>query len=71
MPEEMVRHIQFDDSIRPHQKSLFRPVYDRRGLRLAIVLGNEALSGICPYAARNNCIIVISGWERDVDSIPQ
>jgi hypothetical protein len=53
--EEMGRHIQFDDSIRPHPKSLFTPVYDRRGLRLAIVLGNEALSGMCPHAARNNC----------------
>jgi len=55
LTEEMVRHIDFDDSITPHPKSLFRPVYDRRGLRLAIVLGNEAPSGICPYAARNNC----------------
>jgi hypothetical protein len=53
--EEKVRHIQFDDSIQPHPKSLFRPVYDRRGLRLAIVLGNESLSGMCPYAAGNNC----------------
>jgi hypothetical protein len=53
--EEKVRHIQFDDSLQPHPKSLFRPVYDRRGLRLAIVLGNEAPSGMCPYAAGNNC----------------
>jgi len=47
--------MQFDDSIRPQPTSLFSPAYDRRGLRLAIVLGNEAPSGICPYAARNNC----------------
>jgi hypothetical protein len=39
----------------PPPESLFKPVYDRRGLRLAIVLGNEAPSGICPYAAKNLC----------------
>lgn len=55
MTEKMVRHIRIDRSIRPYAKSLFRPVYDRRGLRLAIVLGNDAPSGICPYAARNLC----------------
>ncbi len=42
-------------SIQPPAESLFKPVYDRRGLRLAIVLGNEAPSGICPYAAKNLC----------------
>lgn len=55
MTEETVRHIQLDRSMRPNPESLFKPVYDRRGLRLAIVLGNEAPSGICPYAARNCC----------------
>ena len=42
-------------SILPPPESLFKPVYDRRGVRLAIVLGNEAPSGICPYAAKNLC----------------
>ncbi len=51
----MAHHNQTDPSIRPPRESLFRPVYDRRGLRLAMVLGNEAPSGICPYAARNFC----------------
>jgi len=55
MTGEMVRHLQIDGSIRPHPESLFKPVYDRRVLRLAIVLGNEAPSGICPYAAKNLC----------------
>jgi hypothetical protein len=55
MAEEMAQHNQDTSSILPHPESLFKPVYDRRGLRLAIVLGNEAPSGICPYAARNNC----------------
>lgn len=36
-------------------ESLFKTVQDRRGLRLAIVLGNEAPHGICPYAMRDNC----------------
>jgi hypothetical protein len=55
MAEEMAQHNRDDSSILPHPESLFKPVYDRRGLRLAIVLGNEAPSGVCPYAAKNNC----------------
>jgi len=51
----MAHHNQADHSVAPPPESLFRPVYDRRGLRLAIVLGNEAPSGICPYAAKNYC----------------
>jgi hypothetical protein len=53
MAEQMAQHNQ--GSILPPPESLFKPVYDRRGLRLAIVLGNEAPAGICPYAARNHC----------------
>ena len=39
----------------PRTESLFKPVQDRRGLRLAIVLGNEAPNGVCPYAVTDNC----------------
>jgi hypothetical protein len=39
----------------PRTESLFKPVLDRRGLRLAIVLGNEAPNGVCPYAVTDNC----------------
>jgi hypothetical protein len=51
----MAHDNQVNGSVLPPPESLFRPVYDRRGLRLAIVLGNEAPSGICPYAAKNLC----------------
>lgn len=40
---------------RPRAEGLFRPVHDRRGLRLAIVLGNQAPAGVCPYAAGGRC----------------
>ena len=39
----------------PRTDRLFKPVQDRRGLRLSIVLGNEAPHGICPYAVTYNC----------------
>lgn len=39
----------------PRPESLFKPVQDRRGLRLAIVLGNEAPDGVCPFAKTHNC----------------
>ena len=39
----------------PRTESLFKPVLDRRGLRLAIVLGNEAPDGICPFALADLC----------------
>jgi hypothetical protein len=39
----------------PRTESLFKPVLDRRNLRLAIVLGNEAPHGICPFAMAGLC----------------
>jgi len=39
----------------PRTENLFSPVHDRRGLRLAIVLGNEAPYGACPYSVTDNC----------------
>ncbi|MFC1706552.1 hypothetical protein ACFL59_06970 [Planctomycetota bacterium] len=43
------------DSAVPPPNQLFQPVWDRRGLRLAIVLGNHAPRGQCPHAAADLC----------------
>ncbi len=39
----------------PPAASLFEPVRDRFGLRLALVLGNHAPGGLCPYYAAALC----------------
>jgi hypothetical protein len=39
----------------PRDEILFDPVRDRYGLRLALVFGNHAPGGLCPYYARNRC----------------
>lgn len=55
MTKETAQRSHVGLTIPPPPESLFKPVYDCRGLRLAIVLGNEAPSGLCPYAAKNLC----------------
>lgn len=39
----------------PPASMLFRLVHDRHGLRLAIVLGNQAPGGLCPYVRMQRC----------------
>jgi hypothetical protein len=39
----------------PRTDSLFEPVRDRYGWRLALVFGNHAPGGLCPYAAADRC----------------
>jgi hypothetical protein len=39
----------------PPAQMLFEPVRDRYGLRLALVFGNQAPGGICPYYAGELC----------------
>src|SRR5262249_47988839 len=39
----------------PRAESLFEPVRDRNGWRLALVFGNHAPGGLCPYAVANRC----------------
>jgi hypothetical protein len=41
--------------IAPRPASLFRPVRDGYGLRLALVFGNHARRGLCPYHAGHRC----------------
>jgi len=45
----------YRDPAIPSSSILFRPVYDVHGLRLALVLGNQAPRGICPYAQAQRC----------------
>jgi len=51
-------------AVAPHEPELahapaaalrFEPAWDRHGLRLALVLGNEAKDGQCPYFRRSEC----------------
>jgi len=42
-------------SIVPRSASLFEPVRDRYGWRLALVFGNRAPGGLCPYVAAQRC----------------
>lgn len=46
--------------VAPPERSLFRPVGDRYGLRLALVFGNQARGGICPFYKRDRC------WHCDI-----
>jgi hypothetical protein len=39
----------------PPKASLFEPVRDRYGWRLALVFGNHARGGLCPYVAAQRC----------------
>ena len=39
----------------PRPESLFEPVRDRYGLRLALVFGNHAPGGFCPYFTEGRC----------------
>jgi hypothetical protein len=40
----------------PRADSIFEPVRDRYGWRLALVFGNHAPGGICPYYAQERCL---------------
>jgi hypothetical protein len=42
-------------SVVPRTASLFEPVRDRYGWRLALVFGNHAPGGLCPYVAAQRC----------------
>jgi len=42
-------------SVVPPAASLFEPVRDRYGWRLALVFGNHAPGGLCPYVAAQRC----------------
>lgn len=42
-------------SVAPPPASRFEPVCDRYGWRLALVFGNHAPGGLCPYVAANRC----------------
>ena len=42
-------------SVVPRLASLFEPVRDRYGWRLALVFGNHAPGGLCPYVAAQRC----------------
>jgi hypothetical protein len=44
-----------DDPAIPHPNIVFKPVSDDYGLRLALVFGNQAEGGICPYARATRC----------------
>lgn len=44
----------------PPDASLFQPVRDRYGLRLALVFGNQAPGGVCPFYRRDKC------WHCDI-----
>ncbi len=52
-------NFKMEDYIKPPEGSLFNPVTGPRGLRLAIVFGNEAVGGKCPFHAVqcNHCDI--------------
>jgi hypothetical protein len=39
----------------PRPELLFEPAHDRYGARLALVFGNHAAGGVCPYYAANRC----------------
>ena len=42
-------------SARPHDRLLFAPTRDRYGVRLALVFGNHAPGGRCPYYTAGQC----------------
>ncbi len=42
-------------SVVPRRASVFEPVRDRYGWRLALVFGNHAPGGLCPYVAAQRC----------------
>ena len=42
-------------SVVPRRASVFEPVRDRYGWRLALVFGNHAPDGLCPYVAAGRC----------------
>jgi len=42
-------------SVVPRGASVFEPVRDRYGWRLALVFGNHAPGGLCPYVAAQRC----------------
>lgn len=47
-------------NVLPPEASLFHPVRDRYGLRLALVFGNGAPGGVCPFYRRDKC------WHCDI-----
>ena len=51
----MVAELTSGPRVRPPGESVFLPVSDGYGLRLALVFGNHAPEGRCPYYAANRC----------------
>jgi hypothetical protein len=48
------RSMMLDPAV-PASNIVFKPVYDDYGLRLALVFGNHADGGVCPYARAKRC----------------
>jgi hypothetical protein len=53
--DETVGPAQPAPQVVPRAESLFEPVRDRYGWRLALVFGNHAPGGLCPYVAAQRC----------------
>lgn len=47
--------MQANDPAIPAADTLFKPVRDDYGVRLALVFGNQAEDGVCPYARAGRC----------------
>jgi hypothetical protein len=52
----MSRNVSIHQLARPADRLLFAPTRDRYGVRLALVLGNHAPGGRCPYYAVGKCL---------------
>ena len=51
----MSTDVSLQPSARPHDRLLFAPARDRYGVRLALVFGNHAPGGRCPYYTAGQC----------------
>lgn len=51
----MSRNVSIHPLARPADRLLLAPARDRYGVRLALVFGNHARGGRCPYCAAGNC----------------
>lgn len=49
------RNVSIQPLARPAERLLFAPTRDRYGVRLALVFGNQAPGGQCPYYAAGHC----------------
>ena len=51
----MSRNVSLGQLARPADRLLFAPTHDRYGIRLALVFGNHAPGGRCPYYTAGKC----------------